>query len=626
MNLVTLEKVSKQYGERLLLDTVDLLINSGERIALLGRNGSGKTTLLRLIAGEEQPDAGRLTIWGKVRVRYLPQDPYLNPDLTVLETVFSGEAPHLQRLRDYEQAVGRLAQRPGDPALQARLHDLTAEMDRTGGWAAEASAKAILTRLGITDFQQKAGTLSGGQARRLALAQALIDPGDLLILDEPTNHIDAETVAWLEQHLVDSAAAVLMVTHDRYFLENVATRIVELDRRKLISYAGNYSRYLEGRAAREEQLQAAEEKRAAWLRRELDWLRRGAQARSTKQKARKQRVEELLTLKYDSGSERVALSLASRRLGKRVLEAGGLAKTLGGQTLFQALDFSLFPGDRVGLVGPNGAGKTTLLNILAGKLAPDSGQLTWGETVELGYFDQLNEALEGEDRTRVVDFIEARAPLITTAEGERITAPQMLEWFLFPRPEQRTRIGSLSGGERRRLVLLHSLIRRPNVLLLDEPTNDLDIQTLAVLEEFLDHFKGCLIVVSHDRYFLDRNVDYIMPFDGGVLGTRYPSPYRFQPTTSPSPAGPSPQSTLPRPVAPKPPATPPLSWKERREFERLEDLIEALEREIGRLEEEINGAGGDYQQLEALTAELETANHRLEKTMARWLELADRAG
>jgi ABC transport system ATP-binding/permease protein len=523
MNFVTLENVGKQFSERVLLEGVNLLINDGERIGLIGPNGSGKTTLLRLIAGLDSPDSGQITVWGGVGVHYLPQDPVLDPSLTVLETVFQSDAPQMNLLRDYERVNGRLLQHPNDPAAQAAFAHLSAEMDRLNGWAAEAEAKTILTKLGVTQFDALVGHLSGGQHKRVALAQALIIPADLLILDEPTNHIDAEAIAWLEEHLQNRPGALLMVTHDRYFLDRVVNRILDLDRRQIVSYAGNYGRYLELSTARHEQLATAEQKRQALLRRELEWLHRSPMARSTKQKARKQRVAEMQTLRLDRREQQIAISLASRRLGKRVLEARGLSKRFGEQILFENLDFDLAQGDRIGILGPNGAGKSTLLNVLAGKIAPDSGVVNWGETVVLGYYDQLSAGLR--DDKRVFDTIADAAPLIKNEEGYRIDAAQMLEWFLFTRAEQQTYVGSLSGGERRRLYLLLTLVTQPNVLFLDEPTNDLDIHTMAVLEQFLDQFQGCLVVVSHDRYFLDRNVDFLVSFEDGLLGTRYPTPY-----------------------------------------------------------------------------------------------------
>ena len=626
MNLVRLDNLTHHYSDRILFDSVNLLINQGDRIGLIGRNGSGKTTLLRLIAGLETPAAGDITIWGGVRIQYLPQEPDLPLQSSVLDYIFQGDAPQLQLLRQYESVSEALQQTPTDPDLQAQFAKVSQQMDSSHSWQAEAEAKAVLTRLGITTFQAKLGTLSGGQQKRVALARGLIDPGDLLILDEPTNHIDAETISWLEQFLLNMPAALLMVTHDRYFLDRVVNKIIELDRRELVSYSGNYGRYLQQRATREEQLKTAETKRQALLRQELAWLQRGAQSRTTKQKARIQRVEELQTIAYDKGDQRVALALASRRLGKRVLEATALSKSYGDLTLFKNLDLQLDPGDRIGIIGPNGTGKSTLLDVLAGKTIPDSGEIHWGQTVELGYYDQQSENLD--DDATLLDYISDLAPLIRTAEGERVEAAQMLEWFLFTRPEQRAKIGSLSGGERRRLYLLRTLVTQPNVLFLDEPTNDLDVQTLTVLEQFLDQFSGTLVVVSHDRYFLDRNVDFLLSFEEGVLGTRYPAPYetyqrlREQETKPPEPIS---QPTPP----PKPPTDKTsnrprkLTWKEQRELEAAEAAIEALTEKVATLSAQINDIGSDYERLRPLVDELEQTKEALETAEFRWLELTE---
>ncbi|MCX7669988.1 MAG: ATP-binding cassette domain-containing protein, partial [Anaerolineae bacterium] len=472
MNLVTIEHVYKQFGERPLLEDVSLLINRGERIGLIGVNGSGKSTLLRMIAGLEPPDAGQITVWGGVRIHYLPQEPVLDDTLSVRDLLFRSDSPRLQLVRAYEEAALQLERGPANPDAQERFTHLHAEMNRLNGWTAEANVRSILSRLGIHDCDLPVAALSGGMRKRVALARVLLDVEDdataaaahLLILDEPTNHIDADTVDWLEQYLLASPAALLMVTHDRYFLDRVVNRIVDLDRRQLISYPGNYTRYLEQSAERHERLVKAEEDRRRTLRRELEWLRRSPMARGTKQKARKQRVEELKLLRYDSREERVAIQLAGRRLGKKVLEARGLCKAYGDLRVLDHLNFSLAPGDRVGIIGPNGAGKSTFLDILAGIRPADAGTVTWGDTVQIGYYDQRNVALD--DALRVIDFIKAEAALIQAEERRKpawlqdedslhlVDAAQMLEWFLFPRPQQQARIGTLSGGERRRLYLL----------------------------------------------------------------------------------------------------------------------------------------------------------------------------
>jgi ABC transport system ATP-binding/permease protein len=458
-------------------------------------------------------------------------------------------------------------------------------MDRTRGWEAEAKAKTILTRLGITEFSSPVAQLSGGQRKRVALAQGLINPSDLLILDEPTNHIDADTVAWLEEYLTTVPGALLMVTHDRYFLDRVVNRIVELDRRKLVNYPGNYSKYLEQRTARHEQLAAAEAAHQNRLRQELEWLRRGAQARSTKQKARKQRIAELQQLSYDRGEQRVAMALATRRLGKKVLAVSGLSKSYGDELLFRDVDFHLEPGDRVGIIGPNGAGKSTFLDILAGKppliavVSPGVRRCTSAI--------MTRKVLAYPDDQRIIDYIESLAPLVRTAEGDRVDAAQMLGWFLFSRPEQRAYIGDLSGGERRRLYLLRTLLHQPNVIMLDEPTNDLDVQTLTVLEEFLDHFQGALIVVSHDRYFLDRNVDFLVHFGETAVSGRYPAPFssyqqlRREAEKEAAARQTAAASRPPAREAAQPPATGArrLSWREKQELQQLEEEIATLEGE-----------------------------------------------
>lgn len=627
MNLLTIDNLAKQLGERPLFEGASLLINEGDRIGLIGVNGSGKSTLLKIVAGLEAPDDGLVQSPGGVRIEMLAQEPVLDDSLSVLETIFAGDSPQMQLLRRFEDVTAALQRSPRDGALQEQLVSINAEMERTGGWAAESNAKAILTQLGVTDFDTLVGTLSGGQRKRVALARALIDRADLLILDEPTNHIDADTVAWLEQYLATTPGALLMVTHDRYFLDRVVNRIVELDRRKLVSYTGNYSRYLEARAARHQNLLEAEQKRRKLLARELEWMRRSPMARGTKQKARKQRVEELMQLRYDSGDERVAIALAGRRLGKQVLTAKGLVKHFGVTTVLDGVGLMLEPGDRIGIMGPNGAGKSTLLEVLTGKLELDGGSVLWGETVQIGYYDQRSEDLD--DSRRIIEFIQEEAPLILTKDGERVEAAQMLEWFLFPRPMQYARIGSLSGGERRRLYLLRTLIHQPNVLILDEPTNDLDIQTLGVLEEFLDHFSGALIVVSHDRYFLDRAVDFLLAMEDGKLGPRYPTPYTtFERLRQADLAAQRPEPEA-RSVKVAPPPGPTadgprkLTWKEQREVEGLEGRIAELEEAKSVLTDAMNGCGDDYVRLQELAGELEATNEALEDALARWFELAE---
>ncbi|MBV7336174.1 ABC-F family ATP-binding cassette domain-containing protein [Chloroflexi bacterium TSY] len=645
MNLLTIDDLSKQFSERVLFDGANLQINEGDRIGLVGVNGSGKSTLLKIIAGLEAPDAGDVTIWGNVRVEFLEQEPVLDDDLTVLETIFYSDSPQMRLLRDYQQVTAQLQQEPDNPLFQEKLTALSAELDRTDGWAAEANAKAVLTRLHTTNFGDKVGILSGGQRKRVALARALIDRADLLILDEPTNHIDADTVAWLEDYLAKTPGSLLMVTHDRYFLDRVVNRIVELDRRHLVSYPGNYSQYLAGRADRHERLASAEEKRRKHLAREMEWLRRSPMARGTKQKARKQRVEELMEIRYDSGDEQVMMSIGGQRLGSKVLSATNLTKQFDGHLVVDRVDFRLEPGERLGIIGPNGAGKSTMLNMLAGELTADAGTIEWGETVQLGYYDQRS--IDLDDQMRLIEFIEHEAALIREAitthqwhgrgardkMGQQVEAAKMLEWFLFPRPMQYARIGSLSGGERRRLYLLRTLIHRPNVLFLDEPTNDLDVQTLAVLESFLDQFQGCLVVVSHDRYFLDRTVDHIASFENGKLGPRYPSPYStFKRLYDEAQRAKGSHTRQVHASAHQsnpshfPERTKKLRWKDEQELNALEKQIAELETQQTMLTEQMAASGADYGRLNELSAELEQVESTLEATMERWMELEEMRG
>jgi ABC transport system ATP-binding/permease protein len=625
VNLVALDGVAKGFGARTLFSDVSLRINAGDRLGLIGVNGCGKSTLLRTAAGLETPDAGTVTIWGGVRVGYLAQEPALEDEASVLEHLLLADHAPARLYREYRDVTRLLQTHKGDKALQARLSDLTAELDTAGAWSAEVEARTVLTKLGVTAFDQPVSALSGGQRKRVALARALLAPADLLVLDEPTNHLDADAIAWLESYLLGRTGALLLVTHDRYFLERVVTGILELDRRRVERYPGSYERYLELRAARHERLAAAEARRRQLLRRELEWLRRAPKARTTKQRARSQRVEEMARLEVDSGESRVAIALAGRRLGDRVLQSRGLRLSFGDTPVLKGIDLDLSPGSRIGLIGPNGAGKTTLLDVLAGRLAPDEGTVAWGETVELGYFDQTNRDLEPD--MRVIDFVEDRAPLLLSADGERVTAARMLEWFLFAGPQQHALLGSLSGGERRRLYLLWTLAVRPNVLFLDEPTNDLDLPTLSVLEEFLDHFRGALVVVSHDRYFLDRTVDELVEIRDGRFGARHPAPYetfdRLRREAASRSAAPEGAKGTPAERGRRSAATSKPSYKHRRELALLEARLAELEARRARLQDEMAAAATDYVRLDALGQDLAATEAEIDAALPRWLELSE---
>ncbi|GJM78499.1 hypothetical protein HMSSN139_09950 [Paenibacillus sp. HMSSN-139] len=466
-----------------------------------------------MIAGLTQADSGKVAINRDVRVTFLAQNPEYAPDISVLRGVFQGGGSELQVVSAYMEAEEALEREPGDAARQAELARLSQEMDRLQTWTLVSDAKSVLSKLGISDFAQNMGSLSGGQRKRVALASALILPSELLIMDEPTNHIDNDSVAWLETYLQKRRGALLLITHDRYFLDRVCNVMLELDHGRLFRYEANYSRFLELKSEREEREAASEQKRQNLLRNELAWIRRGAKARSTKQKARIERFEQLQAAKTEYKSDHLEISVASTRLGRKILEIEGLRKSIEGRLLIEGLTYTAVPGDRVGIVGPNGSGKSTLLNMIAGRIEPDGGEIVLGQTVKLGYFTQEHQEMDSQQRA--IEYVKEAAEVVTTADGSRITAAQMLERFLFPPDMQWTPIGKLSGGEKRRLYLLRVLMGAPNVLLLDEPTNDLDIQTLTVLEAYLDEFPGAVFVVSHDRYFLDRTVDKIMAFEGG---------------------------------------------------------------------------------------------------------------
>lgn len=625
MIVLSLDMIAKQYADQPLLDGVTFGIEAGERVGVVGVNGSGKSTLLRIVAGIEPPDSGRVTLSRDLRVAYLPQNPALDGDLTVIEQVFRGDALNLQLLREYEQTSVALAHAPDDRALQERVAALVARMDEAGAWELENNVRSIMTRLGIDDWSARVGDLSGGQRKRVALAAALITPTDLLILDEPTNHIDVETIAWLETYLARSSAALVLVTHDRYFLDRVVGRIVELDAGRLYSYPGSYSRFLEMKAERAAQQSSDEARRQTILRKELAWLHRGAQARTTKQQARIDRVNELQEAVPEAARGELAVSVAARRLGKKVIELKGVSKRYGERTLIHDLSLAVAPRDRLGIIGPNGSGKTTLLNLIAGRGTPDAGQIDIGTTVHLAYYDQESAGLD--ESQRVIDYIKEGAELVRTGEGALVTAAQMLERFLFPPAAHYSLIAKLSGGERRRLYLLRTLIAAPNVLLLDEPTNDLDIQTLAVLEDYLDDFAGALIAVSHDRYFLDRVAGRLLAFEGGGAVVEYPGSYSYYAEVVARRAAEA--ATIAERARPKPAPTPAstrprkLTFKELRELAALEDRIAALEGEHEALAARVNATSGDYQGLLRLTAELKRVDADLEVAVERWAELAE---
>jgi ATP-binding cassette subfamily F protein uup len=628
MNLITVQQLSKFHGEKVLFDRISFHINKGDRIGLIGINGTGKSTLLRMIAGTDVPDGGQVVKVGGVTIEYLPQNPEFDENQTVLQSVFQGSSPLLRLLGDYEEVLSQLSQRPEDAVLRARLLKLNAEIDAQNAWELEANAKTILTRLGITDYSARIGHLSGGQKKRVAMARALIRPADLLILDEPTNHIDNETVEWLEGFLAKSKSALVMITHDRYFLDRVVNRILELDRGQLYSYDGNYATFLQLKADRQAREAAREDKRQNLLRRELAWLQRGARARTTKQKARVEFVENLRDQIVERKAAKLEIALGSQRLGKKVLELTDISKRYGERTLIDRFSCLIGPGERIGIVGPNGSGKSTLLNIIAGQLAPDSGSVETGLTVKIAHYRQESEDID--DSQRVIEYIKEAGHYVKTTDGETLSAGQMLERFLFPPAVQWTPIAKLSGGERRRLYLLRLLMTEPNVLLLDEPTNDLDIETLTILEDYLDHFDGTVITISHDRYFLDRTVDRLLAFEGEGHIREYLGMY-----TEYHAERVREQQTADRVKTSKPKVEEPslrhsegnkprkLTYKEQREWDTIEETIAQLEAKLEKVRTELSAGGTDYTRLQKLMDEQSALETELNATLDRWAELSE---
>ena len=628
MNLLSAENLAKSYGERVLFEQVTLHIGSGDKIGLIGVNGTGKSTFLRVLTGGEPADFGNVTIGSGVRVEFLPQNPEFDNRATVLEQIFQGNSPAMQVIREYESTLEQVQRQPENTGLQKKLINLTQQMDAADAWKLESDAKTVLTRLGIVDFTAVVSTLSGGQRKRIALASALITPADLLILDEPTNHIDNDMVAWLEQYLQSYTGALLMITHDRYFLDRVSNRILEIDQGRMYAYAGNYGDFLVSKSEREAQQESSELKRQNILRNELAWIRRGAQARSTKQKARIDRFEQLSAQKNNLPVGKLEMEVGASRLGRKIIELKEVSHGYGGADLIRDFTYFVLRNDRVGIVGPNGSGKSTLLNLISGRLLPDKGSVETGQTVKIGYFSQ--ESAEMDDSLRVIDYIREEANFITTLEGETISASQMLERFLFPPNAQWMPIAKLSGGERRRLFLLRILMGAPNVLLLDEPTNDLDVQTLAILEDYLDDFPGALIAVSHDRYFLDRVVDKVFALEEDGLLTQYAggyTDYREKRAMLETLGKAKEKSNAGSKSLPQEESRPPrkFTFNEQREYDGIEAVIAAVEQELRDVSAGINSAGSDFELLQRLAAVQKTLESRLDELVDRWTYLNELA-
>ncbi|HLR67482.1 ABC-F family ATP-binding cassette domain-containing protein [Virgibacillus alimentarius] len=619
--MLTIENLHKSYGEKVLFNDITCTITDQDRIGLIGVNGTGKSTFLKVIANIDSPEKGTMKHPNNYHIEYLAQEPELDPNLTVIEQIYYGEAAIMQVMRDYEKALQALASNSTNEEAQNNVLKMQQKMDEYEAWEANTTAKTILTKLGITDFNKEVTELSGGQKKRVAIAKSLIQPADLLILDEPTNHLDNETVEWLEKYLASYNGALLLVTHDRYFLNRVTNQIYELDKGNLYIYEGNYEVFLEKKAEREELEVSYQQKHQNTLRKELAWLKRGARARSTKQKARVERIHEMQQQTFDTNNQNINFQVGTKRLGKQVIELQGITKSYQGKTLLKDFDHLITPGSRLGIIGPNGTGKTTLLNMMAKRAAPDEGNVHIGETVKIGYYTQGDEELDGEKR--IIEYIKEVAEVIYTKDGQPITAEQMLEHFLFSRPEQWTYIRRLSGGEKRRLYLLKILMTEPNVLFLDEPTNDLDTQTLSVLEDYLNQYPGVVITVSHDRYFLDRVVDQLLVFSGtGEVNKFYGnySDYLEQNQSKikhkESDSKPKKETRSSTKQKRK------LSYKEQKEWESIEDEIIGLEEKVNDIQQEVAEAGSDLEKVQELYKEQQEIEAVLEDKVERWEELS----
>lgn len=628
MNLISIENVSKSYSEKQLLNKISLGVNEGDKIGIIGINGTGKTTLLKIISGEELADEGKIMKGNSIVIEFLRQNPDFDSEATIMEQVLKGNSSIMELIREYKKATSE-KNTPNDKIIA-----LTQQMDAMNAWNIESEAQGVLTRLGINDFEVKVGTLSGGQKKRIALATALISESDLLILDEPTNHLDSDMIEWLEQYLNKRKGALLMITHDRYFLDRVVNRIFELDRGSIFEYEGNYSEFLVKKSEREE-IEGIQGKKAHNLfKKELAWMRKGAKARTTKQKARIDRFGKLSEeVEKDKSGGKLEISVGSSRLGRKVIELENISKIYDGREIINNFSYIVLKDDRIGIVGPNGSGKSTLINIICGKITPDRGAVIVGETVRIGLFSQETDHMD--DNLRVIEYIKEVAEYITTADGDKITASQMLERFLFPGALQWAPIGKLSGGEKRRLHLLRILMYAPNVLVLDEPTNDLDTETLMILEDYLEDFPGAVITVSHDRYFLDKVVEKIFLIDpkGNIIHNtgnfsdfkeKHMETEMFENKKTLSDRADkikvSNQESIKdkgRPLK--------FSYKEQKEHEEIDMIISNLEEEINDIEKKLGAAATDHELLQQLLIEKEHKELLLEEKMDRWMYLNELA-
>ena len=592
MNLLTMEHITKSYTDRILLDDVDFSINENEKIGVIGINGMGKSTLLKVVAGIESCEEGKISMGSQIKMCYLPQTPVFEEGATVIQAAIAGNVDELNQ------------------------------------WTIEADAKSMLNKLGFLDYDEKVEHMSGGQKKRIALVNALLTSADILVLDEPTNHLDNAMSEWLEEYLISFRGAILMVTHDRYFLDRVANRIVEVDKGKIYNYPGNYSEFVRLKEERQNIALATERKRKSLLRTELEWLSRGARARSTKQKAHIDRIKAMQEIEDIQAEKRVVMDSVASRMGNKTIEMSNISKSYGEKHLIQDYNYIFLKNDRIGIIGPNGCGKTTLLKMINGIVKPDTGNIEIGQTIRIGYFSQENEYMD--NSMKVIDYVKEVGEYIATSDG-KITASQMLENFLFEGALQYSKIEKLSGGEKRRLYLLRVLMSSPNVLILDEPTNDLDIQTLTILEDYLDRFDGIIIVVSHDRYFLDRIVNRIFSFEGNGTVRQFEggySDYLIRKELEHEPevqtvAAKKEKSEASKAAWKQREKKLKFSYKEQREFETIDDDIAALEEKIENLDEQMTKNATNSVKLRELMEEKEKVEAALEEKMERWVYLND---
>lgn len=620
MIYLSVEDLTKQYGDHPLFEDLKFGINKGDKVGLIAQNGAGKSTLLKILAGQDTADAGSVHLRKGIKLGYLEQDPQIDNTLTIRESIDTGHSEIAEVIRQYQQSLELHAE---DPSVQnqAALEKFTEEMEVLHAWDYQRRLEQLLTRFNITQLERTVGTLSGGEKKRLAMAMTLLDSPDLLILDEPTNHLDVEMIEWLEKHLSQSAITLLMVTHDRYFLDEVCTHIIELDHGQLYHYRGNYAYFLEKKAERESRLETEVHKAQQLMKKELDWLRRSPKARTGKSKSRIdafQGIKEKAQTK--TRKEELRLEVKMSRVGGKILEMHQVSKSLGDALMLDAFSHTFKKGARIGIVGPNGVGKSTFLNLVTGTLMPDTGEIVHGSTTVFGYYSQKGLVLK-EDK-RVLEVLTDIAEVITLGNGKSLTASQFLEYFLFPPKMQRNYYSRLSGGEKRRLYLLTVLIQNPNFLILDEPTNDLDLMTLNKLETFLEDFKGCLLLVSHDRYFMDKLVDELLVFEGGgkiksIIGSY--SSYREAKEATRSVKAKPVQKTALKPKVSI--GCKKLSYKELQEYQNLEKEIEQLELEQATLNQAIGEGSSDYAELRALTERLGQVMASIDEKTLRWMEL-----